>query len=162
ALQKYLKKPSQPPRIDSTSELKAVSSDLKQGADTGTARLAEIAAKKVAEERAKFGGQSSGKTMMIMASAFKEVNVHARTMTRKRGVKVVAGVAGTALVVVSVLGVVIWRQQKEIDELVQKKLGIDKQIVQVQSKMRRRPTPRSWSSWSSSWRSSRRTRRPRS
>jgi pSer/pThr/pTyr-binding forkhead associated (FHA) protein/soluble lytic murein transglycosylase-like protein len=140
-VQKYLKKPSQPPRIDSTSELQAVSSDLKLGADTGTARLAEIAAKKVAEERAKVGGQSSGKTMLIMASAFKEVNVHARTMTRKRWVKVVAGVAGAALVVVSVMGVVIWRQQKQIEELVQKKLGLDKQIAQVQAKMEEETDP---------------------
>src|SRR5438067_3434522 len=39
-------------RIDQTSELSAISKNLKQTADTQTAKLAELAAKKVAEARA--------------------------------------------------------------------------------------------------------------
>jgi pSer/pThr/pTyr-binding forkhead associated (FHA) protein len=40
-------------RIDATSELERVSKDLQQSADTATAQLAELAAKHVAEERAR-------------------------------------------------------------------------------------------------------------
>src|SRR5205085_3406626 len=81
---------SPPPRIDATSEMNRISSDLKSSADTATARLAELAAKKVAQERAKAGGMSSGKTMMIMAGTLKEVQRFTRTKTAKRWVKVVA------------------------------------------------------------------------
>jgi pSer/pThr/pTyr-binding forkhead associated (FHA) protein/soluble lytic murein transglycosylase-like protein len=130
-LQQYNKQP----RIDGTQELKSIASELKISADTGTANLAELAAKKVAEERAKAGGQSSGQTMQIMVNALKDVNAQTRTKTKKRWVKIVAMVAGVAAVVVIALGIVIWLQQKQINELVQKKLGLDKQIAQVQAKM---------------------------
>src|SRR5207248_2030115 len=62
-----------PPRIDETSEMNRIASDLKESADTTTAKLAEIAAKRMARERAKTGGLSSGKTMLIMASTLKQV-----------------------------------------------------------------------------------------
>ncbi|HEX4382525.1 MAG TPA: transglycosylase SLT domain-containing protein [Myxococcales bacterium] len=140
ALQKYLKqKPTQ--RIDATQEMAAMSNDLKASADTETARLAELAAKRVGEERKKSGGQSSGKTMMIMANTFKEVNAQAKTKTRKRWVKVVAIVGGTAAVVVLGLSVVIWVQQKEIQDLVRKKQGLDKQIAAIQRQMEEETEP---------------------
>src|ERR1041384_1722198 len=44
-LDKYIKKPSRPPKsLADTAELSAISSDLKQSADTQTAKLAELAA----------------------------------------------------------------------------------------------------------------------
>jgi pSer/pThr/pTyr-binding forkhead associated (FHA) protein/soluble lytic murein transglycosylase-like protein len=135
ALQKALKAVQPKPRIDATQELAVMSNDLKESADTETAKLAELAAKQVAQERKKSGGQSSGKTMMIMANTFKEVNAQARTKTRKRWVKVVAAVCGIAAVVVLALSVVIWLQQKEIHELVRKKQGLDKQIAAIQREM---------------------------
>ena len=42
-------------------------------ADTQTARLAEIAAKKIALERKETGGQSSGKTLFIIAETMRQV-----------------------------------------------------------------------------------------
>jgi len=135
-LDKYVKKPPKSaPRIDSTDELNVMAGELKQSADTATAKLAELAARKVAVERAKSGGMSSGKTMMIMASTLKEVNVVTKTKTRKKWVKVVAVVAGVAAVVVAVMGVIIWEQNRKIAALIKQKEGIDKQIAAVQSQM---------------------------
>ena len=82
-LPKYMKPRMGGGRIDDTAEMKAISSELKQSADTTTAKVAELAAQKVAEARAKMGGMPSGKTMMIMASALKDVNVTAKAVTRK-------------------------------------------------------------------------------
>src|SRR5690349_6906137 len=48
---------AQPRPIDDSEEISAISDRLKSSADTQTARLAELAAKKVALERAKSGGQ---------------------------------------------------------------------------------------------------------
>jgi pSer/pThr/pTyr-binding forkhead associated (FHA) protein/soluble lytic murein transglycosylase-like protein len=129
------------PRIDATDELSVMHDDLKVSADTQTARLAELAAKRVGEERKKSGGQSSGKTMMIMADTFKEVNAQTRSKTRKRWVKVVAAVATGALLIVAGLSVVIWLQQKEIQELVRKKQGLDKQIAAIQRQMEEETEP---------------------
>jgi pSer/pThr/pTyr-binding forkhead associated (FHA) protein/soluble lytic murein transglycosylase-like protein len=134
SLQKYLK-PKASKRIDATQELAVIASELKENADTQTAKLAELAAKEVAEERKKSGGQSSGRTMLIMANTLKKVNVQTKTKTRKRWLKVVAVVGGVASVVVAVLGIVIWQQQKQIQELVRKKQGLDKQIAGIQRQM---------------------------
>jgi pSer/pThr/pTyr-binding forkhead associated (FHA) protein/soluble lytic murein transglycosylase-like protein len=118
-----------------TAELSAISSELRQSADTQTANLAEMAAKKIAEERRKAGGISSGKTMAIMVSSFKEVQQGTKTRTRKTWVKVVAAVAGVALVVVAVMGIVIVQQKRKIDALVKQKEGLDKEIAKVQAQM---------------------------
>jgi len=80
--------------LANTAELSAISSELRQSADTQTANLARMAAKKIAEERRKAGGISSGKTMAIMVSSMKEVQRGTKTRTRKTWVKVVAAVAG--------------------------------------------------------------------
>src|SRR6266851_2807909 len=80
---------SQPPRpIDDSEEISAISDHLKASADTQTARLAELAAKKVAMERAKTGGQSSGKTMFIMAETMRQVQFSTKAKTKKRWVQV--------------------------------------------------------------------------
>src|SRR5205823_6454888 len=93
-------------RFDDTEELSAISISLKESADTQTARLAELAAKRVAMERAKAGGQSSGKTMFIMADTMREVQQSTQTRTKKRWVRVVAAVAGAAAVIVMAMSVV--------------------------------------------------------
>jgi hypothetical protein len=135
-LEKYLPASKRSaPRIDSTEAINIMSGELKQSADTDTAKLAEIAARRVAEERAKSGGMPSGKTMMIMASTMKEVNVRAKAVTRKRWVRVVAAVAGAAAFIVAVMSVVIWQQNRKIAELVKQKEGFDKQIAAVQAQM---------------------------
>jgi soluble lytic murein transglycosylase-like protein/pSer/pThr/pTyr-binding forkhead associated (FHA) protein len=126
---------SAPPRIDATVELKQISSELQESADTGTAKLAEIAAKKVAHEREKVGGVSSGKTMMIMASTLKQVQHFTREKTAKRWVKVVVAVGALAVLVVAVMGIVIAQQKRQIDQLVKQKERIDKEIESVQDQM---------------------------
>ena len=129
------------PSIDSTSQLSAMSAELKQSADTQTANLAELAAKRVAEERRKAGGVSSGQTMQIMASTLRQVQQTTRSSTRKRWVKVVMGVGGAALLVVAAMGVVIVRQQRQIAGLLKEKERIDKEIESVQVEMQSESDP---------------------
>jgi Transglycosylase SLT domain/FHA domain len=125
-----------PPRpIDDSEEISAISDHLKASADTQTARLAELAAKKVAMERAKAGGQSSGKTLFIMAETMRQVQFSTKAKTKKRWVKVVAAVAGAAALVVGVMAVVIVQQQRQIARLVQTKKQLDKEIQQVELAM---------------------------
>jgi soluble lytic murein transglycosylase-like protein/pSer/pThr/pTyr-binding forkhead associated (FHA) protein len=121
--------------FSNTTEMTAIKQDLKVSADTQTAKLAEIAAQKVALERAKSGGKSSGQTMMIMADTLRQVQQSTKTTTKKRWVKVVAIVAGVAVVVTSAMGVVIWQQKKQIEKLVQQKDSLDKEIVAIQNAM---------------------------
>jgi predicted component of type VI protein secretion system len=130
-----------PPRIDATAEISVMSNELKASADTQTAKLAELAAHRVAEERAKSGGMPSGKTMMIMASTFKEVQQGTKTRTRKKWVKVVMAVAAVAAIVVAVMSVVIIRQKREIEKLVKQKERIDKEIASVQEQMNEESDP---------------------
>jgi pSer/pThr/pTyr-binding forkhead associated (FHA) protein/soluble lytic murein transglycosylase-like protein len=122
-------------RIDATSELQRVSVDLQQNADTATAQLAELAAKHVAEERAKAGGGSSGRTLMIMARTMKQVQDSTRKKMARRWVKVVAAVVGVAAVVVLAMGIVIARQRRQIRDLVEQKQRLDKEIEAVQHEM---------------------------
>ena len=129
------------PSIDSTSQLSAMSAELKQSADTQTANLAELAAKRVAEERRKAGGVSSGQTMQIMASTLRQVQQTTRSSTRKRWVKVVMGVGGAALLVVAAMGVVIVRQQRQIAGLLKEKERIDKEIESLQVEMQSESDP---------------------
>ncbi len=103
-----------------TLQLKKISSDLKHAADTATANLAEIAGRKVAEERARVGGVSSGKTMQIMASA---------------------AVGGLAALVVAAMGFVIAQQKRQIAEMVQQKERIDKEIDTVEQQMSEESDP---------------------
>jgi soluble lytic murein transglycosylase-like protein len=132
---------SSPPRIDATSEMNRISSDLKHDADTATARLAELAAKKVAQERAKAGGMPSGKTMMIMAGTLKEVQRFTRTKTAKRWVRVVAALAAVSAVVVVVMAIVIAQQKRQIEQLVKQKERIDRDIETVQEQMNEESDP---------------------
>jgi pSer/pThr/pTyr-binding forkhead associated (FHA) protein/soluble lytic murein transglycosylase-like protein len=130
-----LRNPVAASNLASTAQLSAMSSELRKSADTQTADLARLAAKKIAEERRKAGGGSSGQTMQIMVSSMKEVQQGTKTRTRKTWVKVVAAVAGAALVVVAVMSIVIVQQRRRIEALVKQKEGLDKDIARVQARM---------------------------
>src|SRR5262249_41380248 len=135
-LAKSTKKPPQStPNLASTGQLKAIAKDLKASADTQTANLAEMAAKKIAAERAKAGGGSSGQTMQIMVSSLKEGQQGTKARTKKKWVKVVAIVAGVSAVVVAAMTVVIVVQNRKIAALVKEKEGIDKDIARIQAQM---------------------------
>src|SRR5438552_1222590 len=113
-LPKYRKGPPTPaPNMASTAMISAIQSELKVSADTQTANLAELAAKKIAAERVKAGGVSSGQTMQIMVSSLKEVQQGTKARTKKKWVKVVAVVAGGGLVVVRATGAVIVAQTRK-------------------------------------------------
>src|SRR5438132_10384873 len=118
-----------------------IASDLKENADTTTAKLAEIAAKKVAQERAKAGGKPSGKKLLIMASNNKQVKQSTKAKTEKIWVKVVALVAGVAAVTVAVMGIVIAQQKRQIEQLVKQKEHLDKEIEAVEALMNEESDP---------------------
>src|SRR5438128_304818 len=122
-------------RFDRTEQMQAIASDLKMSADTATASLAELAAKKVAEERRKSGGLPSGQTMMIMAETLKKVQQGTKSKTKKHWVKIVAAVGGVAAVVVIVLGIVIWVQKRQLDALIAEKNKIDNEITKIAQQM---------------------------
>jgi soluble lytic murein transglycosylase-like protein len=108
---------------------------VKRRADTTTARVADMAAARVAEERARAGGASSGQTMIIIADAVAETHHATKARTGKRWRKVVAAVAATGLLVAAAMGVVIWQQRQEIHRLVAQKQSIDRDIAAVQRAM---------------------------
>src|SRR5260221_1408923 len=107
--------------LANTAQMSALSSELRESADTQTADLAKLAALKIAEERRKAGGMSSGKTMAIMVDSLKGVQQGTKERTRKKWVKVVAVVSAVALVVVAVMSIVIVQQKRKIDALVKQK-----------------------------------------
>ena len=99
---------------------------LKIGAwDTRTHQWADEAAREVAERRAKAGGQRSGDTVIILAQAMNRVTEAVRSRTNSKWVKVVAGVGGSALLVIGLLAGVVFYQQQQIDRLVHAKTTID-------------------------------------
>ncbi len=106
-------------------------------ADTTAALVASEAAIKVASERAKAGGRSSGQTMDIMAAAVVQVHQSTRKRSGRKWLKVVVAVAGAGLLVAGVMGTVIWRQRQEINRLVSVKAALDREIQQVQRAMER-------------------------
>jgi soluble lytic murein transglycosylase-like protein/pSer/pThr/pTyr-binding forkhead associated (FHA) protein len=132
---------SAPPRIDATGEMNRICGDLKHCADTATAKLAELAAKKVAEERAKAGGMPSGKTLLIMAGTLKEVQRFTRTKTAKRWVRVVAALAAVSAMVVALMAIVIAQQKRQIEQLVKQKERIDRDIAAVEEQMNEESDP---------------------
>src|SRR5574342_240231 len=108
-----------------------IAARVKLSADTATTRVADIAAARVAEERARAGVASSGQTMLIMADAVAETHRATVASSGRRWRKVVAAVAGVGVLVAAVMGVVIWKQRQEIRKLVERKQGIDRDIEAV-------------------------------
>jgi soluble lytic murein transglycosylase-like protein len=100
------------------------------------ARMAEEVARKVAEQRALAGGQSSGQTMFIMADALEQADQLARRKSRRKWLKVVSAVGVAALLVTGGMGVVIVRQKQQIDALIEEKQRIDEEILAIHEQMR--------------------------
>ncbi|MFZ2508601.1 MAG: transglycosylase SLT domain-containing protein [Steroidobacteraceae bacterium] len=124
------------PVYDAKQDAARMASVLKSGAeDTSAFRMADEVAHEVAERRAKVGGQSSGDTVQILARGMNQVTEQVRSRTKSKWVKVIAGVGGGALVVVSLLAVVIFYQQRQINQLVDAKTAIDGQIHSLQQRM---------------------------
>ncbi len=107
--------------------------------DDGTAAttaLAQEVARRVAEERARAGGKSSGQTVFIMSDAMQKVEALERKKSRKKWLRLVAAVAGGAAVVAGFLGLVIVQQRAQIRGLVEEKTRIDAEILAVHEQMR--------------------------
>ncbi len=124
------------PAYDAQQDAARMAKALKVGVrDTHALRAADEAAQEVAERRARMGGKSSGDTVIILARAMNRVTESVRIRTNSKWVKVVAGVGGSALLVIGVLAGVVFYQQQEINRLVNAKTTIDRQIDSLQQRM---------------------------
>jgi peptidoglycan lytic transglycosylase D len=102
---------------------------------TSATRLAEEVAAKVAAQRALSGGKSSGQTTFIMAEAIESANEVERQRTRQRWVRIVAAVLAGGALITSGMGVVIFRQRRQLQALVDEKKGLDQEIAAVEGQM---------------------------
>lgn len=105
------------------------------------AMLAQQAQQKIAQARLMSGGQPSGQTMFIMADTLKQVEHVTKVKDKKKTVKIVMAVVTIALLVMGGLGFVIWQQKQQLEKLVHKKDGIDKQIQKIQLAMQLESDP---------------------
>jgi soluble lytic murein transglycosylase-like protein len=130
------------PAYDAQQDAERLARALKAGVtDTGAHHAADQAAREVAERRARVGGQSSGDTVIILGQAMNRATEAAATRANIRWGKVVAAVAGVALLVIGVLAGVVFFQQREIDQLVEAKTTLDRQIQTTQERMRDETDP---------------------
>ena len=97
--------------------------------------LARDAQLKISQARALSGGKSSGQTMFIMADTLKRVEAVTHRKDRKKTAKIVLGIVLLSLAGFGALGLVIWQQKKQIEEILHKKDGLDKQIGRLQLAM---------------------------
>src|SRR4051812_10014744 len=97
--------------------------------------LAKEAQVKIAQARAMSGSQSSGQTMFIMADTMKRVEAVTERRTKKKTGRIVAIIVLISLAGFGAMGFVIWRQKQEIEQIVHKKDGLDKQIQKIQLAM---------------------------
>ncbi len=102
------------------------------GDATSFAKEAQV---KIAQARAMSGGQSSGQTMFIMADTLKRVEAVTERRTKKKSGKIVLAIVLLSLAGFGGLGVVIWKQKQEIEQIVHKKDGLDRQIQKIQLAM---------------------------
>ena len=108
---------------------------------TSATKLAEEVAAKVAAQRKLAGGQSSGQTTFIMAEAIESANEVERQRTRKRWVRIVAAVLAGGALITSGMGVVIFRQRRQLEALVNDKRNIDQEIAAVEAQMANETDP---------------------
>jgi soluble lytic murein transglycosylase-like protein len=139
----FMSAPGEPAAVyDAEADAANIASALKAGAkDTTALKLADNAAQEVAQHRARVGGHSSGQTMFILANAIQQVSDVVRLKTKRHWVRVVLMVAGAGLVVAGGLGVVVYRQHRELDRLMAAKKAIDGQIVDIQKQMQAEQDP---------------------
>jgi soluble lytic murein transglycosylase-like protein len=128
--------------VNATDEAIRLASVLKAGvSDSSASELAAVAAERIAEERARMGRKQSGNSMIIMARTFNQVSKRVKEKTRRKWVKVVAWVGGAGILAVSILGIVILLQRREIGRLVERKNEIDAEILAVQQQMQDEQDP---------------------
>jgi soluble lytic murein transglycosylase-like protein len=128
--------------LKAQEEASRLASVLKAGVrDSSASELVGVAAGRIAEERARMGKEKSGHSMFILARTFNEVSRRVKEKTRRRWAKVVAWVAAAALVAISVLGVIIFLQRREIAQLLARKGEIDAEITAVQQQMQEEQDP---------------------
>ena len=99
------------------------------------AQLAKEAQMKISQARAMSGGQPSGQTMFIMADTLKRVEDVTQKKSGRKWLKVVMAVVVLALAGFGVMGVIIWQQKQQIEKILHKKDGLDKQIQKIQLQM---------------------------
>jgi membrane-bound lytic murein transglycosylase D len=121
--------PLQPEEFQRPSVQVAASSS--QDAST----LAREAQMKISHARAMTGGQPSGQTMFIMADTVKQVEAVTERRDRKKSGRIVLLIVSASLIGFGALGVVIWQQKQQIEQIAHKKDGIDKQIQKIQLAM---------------------------
>src|SRR5262249_30351025 len=109
--------------------------------ESSATKLAEAVAAKVAAQRAKAGGKSSGQTTFIMAEAIESANEVERQRTRQRWVRIVAAVLAGGALITSGMGVVIFRQRRQLESLVNSKRDLDKEIAAVEAQMANESDP---------------------
>ncbi|MCA1826225.1 MAG: transglycosylase SLT domain-containing protein [Myxococcales bacterium] len=105
------------------------------------AALAREAQMKIAQARVMSGGQPSGQTMFIMADTLQKVETATQRRSGKKWKKVVATVVLLAFAGFGVMGFIIWEQKQQIEKIVHKKDGIDKQIQKIQLQMQLESDP---------------------
>src|SRR5437879_775613 len=105
------------------------------------ASLAKEAQMKIAQARVMSGGQPSGQTMFIMADTMKKVEAVTQKKSGKKWKKVVFGVVLAAFCGFGVLGFIIWEQKQQIEKILHKKDGLDKQIQKIQLQMQLESDP---------------------
>lgn len=131
-----------PPAYDAQQEAERLARALKAGAtDTSAHRVADEAAREVAERRARAGGQSSGDTVIILGQAMNRATQAVSTRANIRWGKVLAAVGVVALLVIGTLAGVVFLQQREIEGLVEAKATIDRQIRSIQEQMKLEADP---------------------
>jgi soluble lytic murein transglycosylase-like protein len=121
---------------DPAQDAAEIAQVLQAGAGaSATGQIFAATALRIAEERQKAGGVRSRKTMDHIASAVNEVSEVVKRQTKKRWVKVVGVVAAGAAVVIAVMGIVIYTQHRQIEQLLDAKGRFDAQIREIQQQM---------------------------
>jgi hypothetical protein len=97
--------------------------------------LAREAQVRISQARARSGGQPSGQTMFIMADTLKKVEAVTHRKDRKKTAGIVFTIVVLSLAGFGVLGFVIQQKNKQIEQILLKKDGLDKQIARIQLAM---------------------------
>ncbi|TMA17165.1 MAG: FHA domain-containing protein, partial [Deltaproteobacteria bacterium] len=97
--------------------------------------LAREAQVRISQARARSGGRPSGQTMFIMADTLRKVEAVTHRKDRKKTARIVLTMVLLSLAGFGALGFVIQQQKKQIEQILHKKDGLDKQIARIQLDM---------------------------
>jgi len=103
--------------------------------------LAREAQVRISQARARSGGRSSGQTMFIMADTLKKVEAVTHRKDRKKATRIVLTIVALSLAGFGALGFVIQQKNKQIEQILHKKDGLDKQIARIQLDMQLQSDP---------------------